>query len=131
AAGLSTLNIRPDLVRSIRDLELAEKQSIFDVVSVNQRSYQFAYAPLRIRGTAVGLISGALASDYVTGPWAEAGVPLTLLTIALMLAIIGLGIFIARQIPRPLPQLGHPPHAVPRRSPERRGPLPGPARSGP
>ncbi|HJZ49700.1 MAG TPA: ATP-binding protein [Roseiflexaceae bacterium] len=104
-AGLAALNIRPDLLPSIRDLQLAEKQSIFDVVTVNQRSYQFAYAPLRIRGNAVGLISAALASDYVTGPWAEAGVPLTLLTIALMLAIIGLGIFIARQITRPLQEL--------------------------
>jgi signal transduction histidine kinase len=105
AAGLSTLNIRPELVASIRDLQLAEKQSMFDVVSVNQRNYQFAYAPLRIRGSAVGLISVALASDYVTGPWSDAGVPLTILTIALMLAIICLGIFIARQITRPLQEL--------------------------
>ncbi|HEU5099903.1 MAG TPA: ATP-binding protein [Roseiflexaceae bacterium] len=105
AAGLATLNIRSDLVLSIRDLQLAEKQSIFDVVTVNQRNYQFAYAPLRIRGSAVGLISVALASDYVTGPWADAGVPLTLLTISLMLAIIGLGIYIARQITRPLQEL--------------------------
>jgi signal transduction histidine kinase len=103
--GLAALNIRSDLVPSIRDLQLAEKQSIFDVMTVNQRSYQFAYAPLRIRGSAVGLISVALASDYVTGPWADAGVPLTALTISLMLAIIGLGIFIARQITRPLQEL--------------------------
>ena len=105
ATGLAELNIRQDLVPSIRDLQLAEKQSIFDVVTVNQRNYQFAYAPLRIRGSSVGLISAALARDYVTGPWADAGVPLTILTIALMLAIIGLGIFIARQITRPLQEL--------------------------
>src|SRR5206468_7414353 len=43
--------------------------------------------------------------DYVTGPWSDAGVPLTILTITLMLAIIGLGIFIARQITRPLEEL--------------------------
>jgi len=55
AAGLAELNIRPDLVPSIRDLQLAEKQSIFDVGTVNQRNYQFAYAPLRIRGSSVGL----------------------------------------------------------------------------
>jgi signal transduction histidine kinase len=105
ASGLAALDIRGDMVASIRDLQLAEKQSIYDVVNVNQRNYQFAYAPLRIRGSAVGLISVALASDYVTGPWAAAGVPLTILTIALMLAIIGLGIFIARQITRPLQEL--------------------------
>jgi signal transduction histidine kinase len=105
AAGLAELNIRPDLVPSIRDLQLAEKQSIFDVVTVNQRNYQLAYAPLRIRGSSVGLISAALARDYVTGPWSDAGVPLTILTISLMLAIIGLGIFIARQITLPLQEL--------------------------
>jgi signal transduction histidine kinase len=105
AAGLAELNIRPDLVPSIRNLQLAEKQSIFDVVTVNQRNYQLAYAPLRIRGSSVGLISAALARDYVTGPWSDAGVPLTMLTISLMLAIIGLGIFIARQITLPLQEL--------------------------
>jgi signal transduction histidine kinase len=105
AAGLAELNIRPDLVPSIRNLQLAEKQSIFDVVTVNQRNYQLAYAPLRIRGSSVGLISAALARDYVTGPWSDAGVPLTILTISLMLAIIGLGIFIARQITLPLQEL--------------------------
>ena len=41
-------------------IQLAEKQSIFDVGTVNQRNYQFAYAPLRIRGNSVGLISAAL-----------------------------------------------------------------------
>lgn len=105
AGGLAELNIRPDLVPSIRDLQLAEKQSIFDVVMVNQRNYQLAYAPLRIRGSSVGLISAALARDYVTGPWSDAGVPLTVLTISLMLAIIGLGIFIARLITLPLQEL--------------------------
>jgi signal transduction histidine kinase len=105
AAGLAEMNIRPELVPSIRDLQLAEKQSIFDVGTVNQRNYQFAYAPLRIRGSSVGLIAAALARDYVTGPWSDAGIPLTILTILLMLAIIGLGIFIARQITRPLQEL--------------------------
>src|SRR3954451_7017203 len=112
ATGLAELNIRQDLVPSIRDLQLAEKQSIFDVVTVNQRNYQLAYAPLRIRGSSVGLISAALARDYVTGPWADAGVPLTILTISLMLAIIGLGIFIARQIRLPLQELVNTAQAV-------------------
>ncbi|MBK9710956.1 MAG: HAMP domain-containing protein [Kouleothrix sp.] len=105
ANGLAALNIRPDLVASIRDLTIAQKRSVFDVVSVNQRDYQFAYAPLRIRGAVVGLISVALARDYVTGPWAAARLPLAALTVALMLAIIGLGLFVARQITRPLEDL--------------------------
>ena len=105
ASGLAALNVRSDLVASIRDLQIAQRQAIFDVVRVNQRDYQFAYAPLRIRGAVVGLLSVALASDYVIGPWSDARLPLTALTIVLMLAIIGLGVFIARQITRPLQEL--------------------------
>lgn len=105
AAGMAALDIRSDLVGPIRDLRVARRQSIFDVVNVNQRDYQFAYAPLRIRGDVIGIVSVALASDYVIGPWSDARLPLTVLTLTLMVAIIGLGIFIARQITRPLQEL--------------------------
>lgn len=103
--GLGVLNVRQDQVSAIRDLQLAEKQSIFDVVKVNARDYQFAYSPLRIRGKVIGLLSISLASDYVIGAWSDARLPLTALTILLMVGIIALGIFIARQITRPLQQL--------------------------
>ena len=105
AKGLATLNIRSDLVGNIRALERSPQQAVFDVVSVNQREYQFAYAPLRVRGDMVGVLSVALARDYVTGTWSDVRQPLTILTLVLMLAIIGLGIFIARQITRPLQEL--------------------------
>jgi signal transduction histidine kinase len=105
ADGLSALNMRGDLVGPTRDLKLAEQQSIFDTVRINERDYQFAYAPLRVRNNLIGMVSVGLARDYVTGPLADAGPPLTALTIGLMLAIIGLGVFIARQITRPLQEL--------------------------
>jgi signal transduction histidine kinase len=105
AKGLAALNIRSELVPGIRNLELAQQQAIFDTGSVNNREYQFAYAPLRVRGVVVGLLSVALARDYVTGSWADVQWPLTGLTLVLMLAIIGLGIWIARQITRPLQEL--------------------------
>jgi len=105
AKGLGELNIRGDLVPGIRSLELAQQQAIFDVGSVNNRQYQFAYAPLRVRGVVVGLLSVALARDYVTGSWMDVQWPLTILTLVLMVAIIGLGILIARQITRPLQEL--------------------------
>jgi signal transduction histidine kinase len=103
--GLSALNIRQNLIPTIRDLDIAQRRGMFDVLNVNQRSYQFAYAPLRIRGAVIGIMSVALASDYVTGPWADARLPLVVLTILVTLAIIGLGVFIARQITRPLQEL--------------------------
>jgi signal transduction histidine kinase len=105
ANGLADLNIRRDLIASIRALEINQQQAIFDVVQVNQREYQFAYAPLRVRSDVVGVLSVSLARDYVTGTWSDVRWPLTLLTLVLMLAITGLGIFIARQITRPLQEL--------------------------
>lgn len=103
--GLSEIDIRASLVSGIRDLDLANQQSIFDTVRVNARSYQFAYVPLRIRSDLVGLLSVALSSDYVIGPWSNAVVPLIVLTAFLVLAIVGLGILIARQITLPLKEL--------------------------
>ncbi|HET9224380.1 MAG TPA: cache domain-containing protein, partial [Roseiflexaceae bacterium] len=105
ADGIAALNMRAELVEPTRDIRLAEQQSIFDTVRVNERDYQFAYAPLQVRSSLIGIVSVGLARDYVTGPLADAGPPLTALTIGLMLAIIGLGIFIARQITRPLQEL--------------------------
>lgn len=105
AAGLQSLSIQPQLVPSIRDMTFAQKQAIFDTVNVNKRTYQFAYVPLRIRSSVIGLLSVALSSDYVIGPWANAGTPLMATTVVLMLAIIGLGVYVARQITHPLEEL--------------------------
>ncbi|MEM8534454.1 MAG: ATP-binding protein [Chloroflexota bacterium] len=110
--GLDALNIQPELVTSIRNLEQSNEQGIYDTVAVNERDYQFAYAPLRIRRSTVGIISVALASDYVTGPWADSRPPLIILTVFLSITIIGLGIFIARQITRPLQELVNTAQAV-------------------
>ncbi|MCU0491687.1 MAG: ATP-binding protein [Chloroflexaceae bacterium] len=103
--GLQELDVQANLVPLIRDQEAAQQESVITTVQVNERDYQFAYAPLRIRGETVGLTSVALSSDYVSGPWAAARLPLVLLTLVMMLAIIGLGSAISRQITRPLGEL--------------------------
>ena len=103
--GLVQLAIRQDLLPLVRDLQAAQEQSIFDSVTINQRGYQFAYVPLRVRGSMIGILAVAQANDYVTSPWLAARAPLMLLTAALVLAIIGLGVAIARQITRPLQEL--------------------------
>lgn len=105
ANGIAALNVRPALVEPVRKLQVTQEQSIFDIVPVNERNYQMAYVPLRVRNEVIGLMSVALAADYVVGPWADARLPLIGLTIMLMLAIIALGIFIARMITRPLEEL--------------------------
>ncbi|HWQ12952.1 MAG TPA: ATP-binding protein [Roseiflexaceae bacterium] len=102
---LRALDMRPALLPAFADPQAARERGIFDVVRVNQRDYQVAYAPLQVRGAIVGLLAVGLASDYVAGPWAQAHAPLTILTVVLMLAIIGLGIWVARLITHPLQEL--------------------------
>ena len=105
AAGLAALKVQAKLVPSVRNLEDAQRQSIFDTVTFNQRRYQAAYVPLRVRGDVIALLSVALSSDYVIGPWSNAGLPLMAATVVLMLAIVGLGVLVARQITRPIQEL--------------------------
>lgn len=124
--GLAALNMRSELVAPVADLTRAEERSIFDTRPVNARDYQFAYAPLRIRGATVGLISTALAGDYVTNPWADARLPLTLLTITLMAGIISTGLLVARRITRPLGELVTTAQAVIAGDLERRSQVHGP-----
>jgi signal transduction histidine kinase len=103
--GLAQLTIRRELLPRVRSLQETLSQSVFDSVTVNQRGYQFAYVPLRVRGQTIGMLAVAQANDYVTSPWLAARTPLMLLTAGLVLAIIGLGVAIARQITRPLQEL--------------------------
>ena len=74
-------------------------------VPVNARDYQFAYSQLRVREDTIGILAVALSRDYVLNAWADARWPLTLLTVSLMLAIIALGVYIARMITAPLQEL--------------------------
>jgi signal transduction histidine kinase len=104
--NLDALQPGPAMLESVRALQSSRQdQGVFDTVQVNRRSYQLAYAPLRIRGAIVGIFSVALASDYVITPWADMRSPLLVLTCVLVVAIIGLGIYVARGITRPLRDL--------------------------
>ncbi len=104
-ADLAPLRLPPTLAARVRASDAAARQGIFDAREVNGRGYQFAYAPLRVRGATIGILSVALANDYVIAQWMDARAPLLGLTILLMLMIIGLGVAVARQITRPLQEL--------------------------
>lgn len=104
-ADLSVLNVGSNLIDRLQDLAATSEQGVFDVVTVNDRQYQLVYAPLVIRGGIVGVLSVALASDYVVGPWSDIRSSLVGLTVVLMAAIVGLGVYIARQITRPVEEL--------------------------
>lgn len=104
-AGLSALDVRADVITRLQSLSTTPERGVFDIATVNDRQYQLAFAPLVIRGDIVSVLSVALASDYVIGPWSDMRSLLVGLTIALMAAIVGLGVFIARQITRPVEEL--------------------------
>jgi PAS domain S-box-containing protein len=80
-------------------------QAVYNVDQVAQREFQFAYVPLNIRGVSVGILAPALSRDYVVGTWSNARSPIIALILILMLLIIVLGVFIARQITKPLEEL--------------------------
>lgn len=103
--GLESLAIRPALLPAIQNEQHATVAGHLDTRQINERGFQLAYAPLRVRGVTVGIVSVALSTDYVTGPWADARLPLIAVTLAMMSAIVGLGTFIGRQITQPLREL--------------------------
>jgi HAMP domain-containing protein len=104
-AGLAALDTRSDLIDHLQVLSATPEHGVFDTAVVNDRQYQLAFAPLVVRGDIVGALSVALASDYVVGPWSDIRSSLVGLTIVLMAAIVGLGVYIARQITLPVEEL--------------------------
>lgn len=104
-AGLAALDARSDVIDHLQTLVATPERGVFDTVTVNDRQYQLAFAPLVVRGDIVGALSVALASDYVIGPWSDIRSSLVGLTIVLMAAIVGLGVSIARQITLPVEEL--------------------------
>ncbi len=103
--GLTSLNINQRIIEKFWQDVAPKEHGIFDVKSINERDYQFAYTPLQIRNTTVGVLSVALSSEYVVRAWGDARIPLAVLTLAAMFAIIVLGIYIARLITAPLNEL--------------------------
>lgn len=102
--GLEVLDIQDNVLTLFWDAA-PEGQATFDVKTINEREYQFAYAPLRIRDMTVGILSTALGRDYVTSAWADARGPMITLTLLAMVMIVALGVYIARIITAPLNEL--------------------------
>jgi signal transduction histidine kinase len=97
--------LNPDVLARYRANSDPTTQAVYDVVSIGGRDYQFAFVPLRIRNSNVGILAPALSRDYIVGAWSSAREPIIAFTAVLMLMVIFLGIFIARMITRPLEEL--------------------------
>jgi signal transduction histidine kinase len=87
-------------------------QSLFSIQTIDGRSFQFAYVPLVIRGTSVGILAPALSRDYVLDTWSDTLWPLLTVIFMLMVMIIAVGVWIARIITKPLDQLVRTAHIV-------------------
>lgn len=78
---------------------------LFSKQYVGDREYQFAFVPLIIRGSTVGVLAPALATDFVMDTWNSTLWPIVALIVMLSLVIFIVGIFIARRITMPLEEL--------------------------
>jgi signal transduction histidine kinase/HAMP domain-containing protein len=67
--------------------------------------YQFAYVPLTIRGSTVGILAPALSRADITATANSTVIPVIALIVALSVVIIGGGVAIARFITRPIEEL--------------------------
>lgn len=80
-------------------------QSLFSIETVSGREYQFAYVPLTVRGTTVGIMAPALSRDYVMSTWEDTLWPIVGVILMLIMLIIAVGVAIARAITAPLEEL--------------------------
>jgi signal transduction histidine kinase len=76
-----------------------------DVATLNGRDYQVAYSPLRVRRTLDGFFAVALPRELVVDTWAQQRLPLMGLALAMVGAVIGVGLALSQHITRPLHEL--------------------------
>ncbi len=90
------------------------QEAILSKQRVGGDEYQFAYVPLTIRSTTVGILAAALSRDGVTATTNSTVWPILILVIVLSAAIIGGGVVVARFITRPIEELAHTAQAISR-----------------
>jgi signal transduction histidine kinase/HAMP domain-containing protein len=79
--------------------------AVFSKLLIEGDEYQFAYVPLVIRGSTVGVLAPALSRAAVTETTNSAVGPIMLLIVMLSTVIIAAGVAIARFITRPIEEL--------------------------
>lgn len=101
----SRTDLSMDLLRAYQSNPNPFENSLFHVKVIGEREYQFAYVPLTIRNTNVGILAPALSRDYVLNTWENTIWPLIGVFAALIVLIIAAGLAIARLITSPLEEL--------------------------
>lgn len=87
-------------------------KSLYSVQEISGREYQFAYVPLTIRSSTVGILAPALSRDYVMDTWADTRGPIIAITLLLIVLIFTVGIWIAQRISKPIEELARTAEAI-------------------
>ncbi len=72
---------------------------------LNDREYEFVYAPLLIRGVQTGYFSISLSRDFVISAWSSSRWAIIAVTVLLAIGAVWVGYVVAQQITRPLSDL--------------------------
>ena len=108
-ALLDELSISPDLHEEILQ---GEDSTIGKNVSVRERRYRLAYAPLRIGNDILGVFSVALPTNFIVRAGATSRNTYALIFTAAMAGVILLGYIISQRITQPIARLVHTSQAV-------------------
>jgi|APCry1669188910_1035180.scaffolds.fasta_scaffold07850_2 signal transduction histidine kinase len=108
ASTFSTASVKlPSMNAELMDAFKAgtSELTLFSTEIVDGRKFQFAYIPLTIRGTSVGILAPALSRDYAYEANSSTLWPMTLIVVALVGLLIGVGVITANRITAPLGDL--------------------------
>jgi signal transduction histidine kinase/HAMP domain-containing protein len=103
--NLASLDLAPDVVEQLEGARNEVDRSRIHTLEVNQREYRVAITPLKIRRVFSGYIAAGLPRDYLTETFNDLQFPIMLVTGFFVLGIIGVGLFVTRQITDPLDEL--------------------------
>ncbi|WP_298816922.1 ATP-binding protein [Chloroflexus sp.] len=102
-----TPNLDPNLVANLKNNPDPFGRSLFTTESINGDEYQFAYAPLTIRGARNGILAAIRAREEVLATWANFSPLMTFITLSFGVSISLLGLWVAKQITEPLEEVAN------------------------
>lgn len=106
AAGVTIPSVPAETLSQLRRQLAAPKPAhVQSVAAFNGREYQLAYSPLQIRRQMNGFFSVALPRQFIIDAWANARIPLALLSALLVVAVVWVGDRVSRSVTRPLGEL--------------------------
>ncbi|HEY0737316.1 MAG TPA: ATP-binding protein [Herpetosiphonaceae bacterium] len=104
-AGESTPPIPAPILEQLRAEQPSLEQHIQSNITLSRREYQIAYSPLQLRRATTGFFAVGLSRQFIIDTWADTRLPLLGLFLALVGAVIAVGVAVSRRITQPLHNL--------------------------